>query len=211
MEDSASRYDEELLDGSVQQATGSKRSVTLLSCVSAAVGMAIGGGAATAFFLLVVLPRTNSPIPPPPFPHVICGACAGALNGSFYGTGRMAIKIAGVNLDFSWSVTYDFYAADGTMNARMTPIQNPFPHPMRAFDCKGVPFQVDVNACNITMIDDCMRASRTMGKATGSQDVFWDGASNITQYQLEKGPFGSQVVRVVLIRQPSISPDSLEQ
>jgi len=128
-----------------------------------------------------------------------CGGCHGDPDGDFEGYGSMGVSVMGTPMHFSWLTRYSFNASSGLMEASMNPIENPWPHPISAFDCPGVPYSISsFDVCNISMMDDCLRAAQ--GENNDPSDVFWNGADNITQIQYTHGPFGSTTTVVHLMR-----------
>jgi hypothetical protein len=163
--------------------------------------------ASTIVFFLYGM-KVSDPLPIPKLPK--CNDCQGPLDGTFEGPGSMSLSIVGVDMHFSWRTTYIFNSSSGMVDNSMVPIENPWPHPITAFDCRAVPFSINSDVCNISMNDPCIRAELTRAKIDFSE-VYWDGSDNITVFQHMRGPAGlvrvsSQLVRVATGRNHTRPP-----
>ena len=132
-----------------------------------------------------------------------CGACIKSpLDGRFVGEGQLSITVLAQPLLFTWTTSYAFNASNGTVDVSVVPILNPFPRPLTAFDCPGVPYFIaDYTVCNISITDACIVAAGGGTDSTPS-DVYWNGADNITQIQYTTTPAGSSTTVINMVRVP---------
>ena len=160
----------------------------------------ISGGITAGFFLYGFSFGGNTAQVTPPS----CGACinSGPLDGRFVGEGQLSISIVGITQVYTWSTSYAFNASNGTVNVSVVPILNPYPRPLTAFDCPGVPYFIaDYSVCNISITDACIVAAGGGTDSTPS-DVYWNGADNITQIQYTTTPAGASTTVINMVRVP---------
>lgn len=166
--------------------------------VAVLLGAIMGAGFTIGAFFAGFLYSRQPAVGPPP---AACAACSdpARLDGNFTGNGSMVMGVSGVSLTFGWLVQYSFDSQNGTMDARMTPLDNPWPHPLHAFHCSGVPFMLNTSTCLVTADDACMKAAEHMGQAASTHKrVIWDGDRIMTLIQVQHGFFGDHTTTTVL-------------
>lgn len=132
---------------------------------------ALGAGASlwVALTWLIVKPP---PLPEPFIPH--CGACSASLEGHFTARVSKDAPFGGIKYD----ITHAFHSRNGTADVLLHVLHSPAGM-LSDFTCYGVPFAVDVNACNMTLTDQCLvdayKASLMLGMY-----LTWDGGGNLT-------------------------------